>query len=155
MHRVFRHLRVLWRAESAVTEARLRMLVRRVVLLALAGLIAMFGLCMLNAAAFLALEKLWGPIWAAIAAALGDFVLAAAVAGIAAALRPSAELNAATELRQAAIDGIEAEFADLRDKLPWRSHRPFSPLDVALPAILIPLITAIIRGLRKTKPDRP
>jgi hypothetical protein len=38
------------------------------------------------------------------------------------------------------MDGIENEFTTLRDR-------------IALPIILVPLITAIIRGLRKNKPD--
>ena len=54
--------------------------------------------------------------------------------------RPGAELRAAIALRQAAMDGIESEFSTLRDR-------------IALPIILVPLITAIIRGLRKNKPD--
>ena len=48
----------------------------------------MFGLGMLNVATFFALELLWGPVWGAIAAALGDFVLAVVVVGIALAVRP-------------------------------------------------------------------
>ncbi len=67
----------LLRAESAITDARLRLLVRRFVLLGFAGLIAVFGLCMLNAATFLALDA----VWAAVAAALADLALAVAIAG--------------------------------------------------------------------------
>ena len=140
MPRAFRHIRVLWRLESGIVEARVRLIVRRSVLLAMAGLIALFGLGMLNVAAFLALEARWGAVWAAAATALGDFVIAIVVAGIALAARSSSELKAAVALRQAAMDGIEGEFTALREQ-------------IALPILLVPLITAIIRGLRKNKPD--
>lgn len=140
MPSLLRHVRVLWRLESGIAEGRIRLIVRRSVLLVLAGLTALFGLGMLNVAAFLALESRWGPIWGATATALGDFVIAATFAGIAVTSRPGAELRAAIALRQAAMDGIESEFSTLRDR-------------IALPIILVPLITAIIRGLRKNKPD--
>jgi hypothetical protein len=139
LQRLIRQIRVLARLQSGIAEARLRLVVRRSILLLLAGLIALFGLCLLNVAAFFALRALWGPVWAAAAMAGGDFVIAIVVAGIALTAKPSAELKAAVELRQAAIDGIEAEFSGLREQ-------------ITLPLILIPLVTAIIRGVRKNKP---
>ena len=152
MHRLFRHLRVLWRVESTIAKARLRVTMRRSVLYASAALIAVFGLGMLNVAAFFALEPRWGPVWAAVAAALGDFVLAVVVVAIALAVRPGFDLNSAVELRQAAIDGIEGEFAALQEQFAWLSRAARHPIDTALPAILVPLITAIVRGLRRNKP---
>ena len=154
LHRLLHHFRTLLRAESATADARLRLLVRRALLLGFAGLIAVFGLTMLNAAVFLALESRWGPLWAASAAALADFVPAIAIAAIALTLRSSSKLNAAIELRQTAMDGIEHELGELQAMLPWRSHRATNPLDIALPAMLIPLATVIIRGLRKHRVDR-
>ncbi len=151
LHWLVGHFGALLRAESAITDARLRLLVRRFVLLGFAGLAAVFGLCMLNAAAFLALEALWGPVWSAVAAALADLALAVAIAGIALALRSSSRLDTAIELRQTAMDGLENELSDL----PWLSRRTMTPLDVAVPAMLLTLITVIIRGLRKKKPDQP
>lgn len=151
MHRVFRHLRVLWRVESTIAEARLRVALRRSVLYALAGLIAAFGLGMLNVAAFFALQPRWGPEGAAVAAALGDFAVAIAVVGIALLASPGSDLTAATELRQTALDGMEAEFSTLQEPFAWLSRAARNPIDTALPAILVPLVTAIVRGLRKNK----
>ena len=153
MQRAFRHVRVLWRAERIIAETRLRITLRRAMLYALAGLIAVFALGMLNVAAFLYLETLWGPVWAALAAALGDLVLAAIVAGIALAMRPGPEVTAALELRDAAIDGLEAELGPLQERLGWLSRAARDPLDTMLPAILVPLVTAIVRSLRKDKPS--
>ena len=131
---------MLWRSELEIVEARLLSVVRRSIFLLLAGLIALAGLCMLNVAAFFMLEARYGPVSAAVAMAIGDFVIAAAIAGIAASSRSGSRLKAALEQRQAAIGGIEDDFSALRDQ-------------ITLPLVLIPLITAIIRGLRKNKPE--
>lgn len=153
LHRVFRHLRVLWRVEATIAEARLHVTLRRSVLYALAGLIAIFGLAMLNAAAFFALEARWGPVWAAVVAALGDFVVAIVVAAIALAVRPGSHVEAAIELRQSALDSLDAEFSALQEPFAWLSRAARNPVDAALPAIMVPLIAAIVRGLRKGKTD--
>jgi len=43
LNRKFRHVRVLWRAEGTIAEARLQIAMRRSVLYVLAGLIALLG----------------------------------------------------------------------------------------------------------------
>ena len=153
MHRVLSHLRILWRVESTIAEARLRVTVHRAVLYIFAALIAVFGLGMLNVAAFFALQPHWGATWAAFAAALGDFVLAIIAVLIAVAVRPGADVNTALELRQAAIEGLEAELSALQEPLAWISRAARNPIDTALPAIIVPLITAIVRGLRKNRAE--
>jgi len=150
---VFRHLRVLWRAERIIAETRLRVLLRRSMLYAFAGLIAVFGLAMLNVAAYFFLAAYWGAVWAALAAALGDLVIALIVVLIAFAIRPGPELPAAIELRDVSIEGLEAELGPLQDRFAWLSRAARDPFDTVLPAILIPLITSIVRGLRKSKPE--
>jgi hypothetical protein len=147
-----RHLRILWRAERIIAETRLRIMLRRSMLYALAGLIAVFGLGMLNVAAFLILESHWGPVWASLIAALGDFVIVVVVVLIALAIRPGPEMTAALELRDISVDGLEAELAPLQERFAWLSRAARDPLDTVLPAILVPLITSIIRSLRKSKP---
>jgi hypothetical protein len=59
----------------------------------------------------------------------------------------------AVELRQTALDGMEDEITALQEPFAWLSRAARNPIDTALPAILIPLVTAIVRGLRKHKPD--
>ena len=153
MQVVFRHLRVLWRAERIVAETRLRVLLRRSMLYAFAGLIAVFGLAMLNVAAYFFLRGLWGPIWAALAAAVGDFVIALAVVLSALAIKPGPELPAALELRDVSMQGLEAELAPLQDRFAWLTRAARDPFETVVPAMLIPLITSIMRGLRKNKPE--
>jgi hypothetical protein len=127
LHRVFRRLRVLWRVESVIAETRLRVMMRRYVLYAFAVLIAAFGLSLLNVAAFVGLEPRWGPMWAALAAALGDLVLALVVVGMVLAAKPGSELNSVLELRQAAIDGIEAELGLLQERSPGSPASRMTP----------------------------
>lgn len=148
---MFRRFHLLWRAETAVATARFHTLMRRSVLLALAALIAALGLCMLNIAAYFALQPFWGTVWAAVAVAAGDFLLAVIVALAAVATKQSNELNAAIELRQAAIDEFSGRgdrdqrlFGDARDSI-----------DIALLAVAIPLMTKIIRSLRKKQAGTP
>ena len=144
---------MLWRAERIIAETRLRVLLRRSMLYALAGLIAVFGLAMLNVAAYFFLRGLWGPIWAALAAALGDLVIALIVVLIALAVRPGPELPAAIELRDMSIEGLEGELGPLQERFAWLGRAARDPFDTVLPAILIPLVTSIMRGLRKSKPE--
>lgn len=122
-------------------------------LYAFAGLIAVFGLGMLNVAAYFLLAAHWGPIWAALAAALGDFVIAALVVGVALAIRPGPEITAAAELRDISLEGLEAELGPLQERFAWLTSAKRDPLETILPAILIPLISAVMRGLRKNKAE--
>jgi hypothetical protein len=153
LQRIFRHARVLWRVEGTIAQARFGLTMRRSVLYALAGLIAVFGLAMLNVAAFFAFQPSWGPVWAAVAAALGDFVVAAVVAVIASTAKPGPHLNAALEMRQSALDGIDAEIEALQHPFAWLSGTARNSIDAALPALLIPLVTAIVRGMRRKKAE--
>ena len=93
LQRIFRHARDLWRVEGTIAHARFGLTMRRSVLYALAGLIAIFGLAMLNVAAFFGFQAAWGPVWAAVAAACGDFVVAAIVAAIALTTKPGPHLE--------------------------------------------------------------
>jgi hypothetical protein len=153
LQRIFRHARALWQVEGTIAHARFGLTMRRTVLYAMAGLIAVFGLGMLNVAAFFAFQSSWGPVWAAVAAALGDFLVAAIVAVVALTAKPGPHLNAALDMRQSALDGIDAEIATLQHPFAWLSRGAHSSIDAALPAILIPLATAIVRGLRRKKAE--
>jgi hypothetical protein len=85
---------------------------------------------------------------------LGDLGLALFCVAMALGTRPGPELDTALELRRAAIDGVEAEVGPALSRFDWLSRLTRDPIEAALPAILVPLITAIIRGIRKGKPDK-
>jgi hypothetical protein len=151
---ISRYLRILWRAEVIIAQTRLRVMIRSCALYGLSVVVAAFGLGMLNVAGFVALEPRWGLMWAAITVALGDFTLALIILAVALTTRPPSELNSALDLRQAATEGLEAELGPLQERLAWLSRLARDPADAAFAGFLIPLVTAIIRALRK-KDDAP
>jgi hypothetical protein len=153
---------VLQKAETLIGRMWLHVMARRLGLLALAGLIAVFGLAMANVAGFYALQVSQGPVWAATIVAVADFVLALVIALISRNLRPGAEIDHALEARKAAIEtiqesvldvkaGIDAIGDDIRgvkDSIAGIIH---DPLDAALQGILLPAAQSLIGGLRRKK----
>jgi hypothetical protein len=139
---IFRHARVLWRAESLIIEIKLRSAMRRASLAAFAGLIAVFGLAMLNVAAYFALRPYWGDALSMLAVAAADFVIAGILVAIASREPASRDLEFATELRDQAMEGIENESKVAADRL---VHRP---VEVAggISSILFSLLMGFLRG---------
>jgi hypothetical protein len=157
---VVRHLRILWRADSIIADIYLRLLVTRSGLLSFAGLIAVFGLVMLNVAGYLALGQQWGQIWAAVAMALIDFVISLVLVVIAARTKPGRELDLALEVRGIALHGLQNEAAALQaELLAFRNELRDAkanlvrfvkhPLDSALPALIGPLGRIVLKSMKK------
>lgn len=145
LNAIFRHVRVLWRAETLIVEIKLRQALRRAGLMAFAGLIAVFGLAMLNVAAYFALAPLWGDAWAMFAVAVADFVIAGILVAMATGASASRDLEFATELRDQAIEGIEVETKVATDRL---VHRPVE-FAGSMSSILLSLLTGFFRGRRQ------
>jgi hypothetical protein len=160
MDSLVRHLRILWRADSIIADIYLRLLVNRSGLISFAGLIAVFGLLMLNVAGYLALEQIWGRVWAAVAMSLIDFVISLLLVMIAARTKPGRELDLALEVRGIALRGLEneasavqAELVALRDEFHdlkanltrFVKH----PLDTTLPTLIGPLGSILLKALKK------
>ena len=141
-----RHLRILWRAESIIADIHLRLLLSRSRLLSLAGLIAVFGLVMLNVAGFLALGQVWGQVWAAVAMGVIDLFICAVLVLVAMRARPGRELDLAHEVRDMALDRLEGDVADL-------SRFVKHPLDAALPALIGPLTSIVVKSLKKRREE--
>ena len=160
MDNLVRHLRILWRADSIIADTYFRLLVTRSGLISFAGLIAVFGLLMLNVAGYLALGQIWGQIWAAVVMALIDFVISFLLVAVAARSKPGRELDLALEVRGMALRGLEAEASALQAELvalrdEFRDARANlarfvkHPLDTALPALIGPLGSLVIKSLKK------
>lgn len=159
--RLVRNGRLLWRAESIVAEIRLHHLMARSGTVMGAGLIAVFGLLMLNVAGFFVLDPRVGSAAAAGLVALLDFVLAGVLFAAALRARPSRELDLALEVRQLAIDeleadarGLQAEFATLRAEVTTVRNAALGflkhPLDGAISNLVVPLAGIVIKSLRKS-----
>lgn len=155
LDRLARHLRVLLRADSIIADIHVRMLATRSRLISLAGLIAVFGLVMLNVAGYFALGQLWGQTWAAVAMGLIDFSISGLLIVVAARSKPGRELELAHEVRKMALTRLEedlaavqAELVGLRTSL---TRIVKHPLDAALPALIGPLAAIVLQSLKRRR----
>lgn len=160
MDALVRNLRIVWRAESIVAEARVKTVARSSALWVAAGALALFGYVMCDVAVFFALQPSVGPMWAAAIVGGGNFLVAAILALVAARAQPGREVELAQEVRDMALAeletearAIQAQFVGVRDDLRGlqRSIGNFvrHPLDNALPQLVVPLAGLVLKALRK------
>ena len=142
---ILRQARALLRAESLIAEIRLRALLRRTVASALAGLIAVFGLAMLDLAAYLALVPIWGGIWAAVAVAFGDFLVAVLIIIVGGRGASGPELTLATELRDQAMEAVELDVKHAFDGVTGLVRGP-AQFASSASALVIALLNAFLKG---------
>jgi hypothetical protein len=143
---IVKHLRVLWRTDTIIADIRMRHLLVGMGLRALAALIAAFGLLMLELSAYFALVQIWSAIAAAAILGAVDFVIAAALFVIAARPSTGRELELASEIHGSSIDALQLEARALQSQLSGMIHHPLNGM---LPSLIVPLITIIIRSLKK------
>lgn len=151
MQTMLRDLRTLWRAERIIAESQLRLAFRRTALAAVAGIVALVGLGMLNATGFLALAPIWGPALAAFALAVADLAIAAIVLVVALSARAGPEYDLAVELRDLSMKDLETEFASTSKNplgLLSGGGNGRDPLEALLPVVLMPLLTAAVRAVK-------
>jgi hypothetical protein len=157
-----RDLRLLQQADSLLGRLWLKLMARRLGFYALASLIGALGLGMANLAGYLALEAIMGPVWAAAALAIVDFIIAAAIFLAAMNSDFGSDIDQAFDARQTAIravetdglelkatiDGLRQEVRDIRDTVAAFAH---NPLDAAAQKLLIPAAISLVNGLRSNK----
>jgi hypothetical protein len=148
------NLRAILRANSIIADIHARHLVARSSLTGFAALIAAFGLLMLGLAAYLALERIVGPVWAAASVGLANCVIALVLVLIAARIRPGRDLDLAREVHRTAMEALisdgralETEFANFK-----QSFR--HPLDSVLPGLIVPLASILIKIIQKKTDTR-
>ena len=153
MNRISRNISIVLRTERMIARRHMAVIRNQTGLYAFAGLVSLIGLVMLNVAAFYALITVMAAQFAALIVALGNLVLAGALVLIAGRLSPGKELEPVTELRDLAIAELEAEaelaVAEARGMSANVRRIARDPLGTALPALLGPLISALLSG-RKT-----
>jgi hypothetical protein len=113
---------------------------------AFAALIAAFGLLMLELSTYFALVQIWNAIFAAAILGAANFVIAAALFVITARPPAGRELELANEIHGSSIDALQVEARALQSQAPGMIHHP---LNGVLPLLIVPLITIIIRSLKK------
>ncbi|MCB1365173.1 MAG: phage holin family protein [Rhodobacteraceae bacterium] len=153
MNRISRNISIVLRTERMIARRHMAVIRNQTGLYAFAGLVSLIGLVMLNVAAFYALITVMAAQFAALIVALCNLVLAGALVLIAGRLSPGKELEPVTELRDLAIAELEAEaelaVAEAREMSANVRRIARDPLGTALPALLGPLISALLSGRKK------
>ncbi len=145
---VVKSLRVLWRTDRIIADIRIRHLLVGLGLRAFAALIAAFGLLMLELSAYFALVQIWSAISAAAILGAVNFLIAAVLLAIASRPPAGRELELATEIHGSAVDALQLEARALQSQVSGMVHHP---LNGVLPLLLVPLITIIVKSLKKPK----
>ncbi len=146
--KVVKHLRALWRTDRIIAEIRLRHMLVGLGLRAFAALIAAFGLLMLELSAYFALVQIWSAISAAAILGAANFVIAAVLFVVGGRPPSGRELELATEIHGSSIEALQHEARALQSQFTGMVHHP---LNSALPLVLVPLITIIIKSLKKSR----
>lgn len=143
---VIKHLRALWRTDRIIADIRMRHMLIGLGLRAFAALIAAFGLLMLELSAYFALVQIWSAILAAAILGAVNFAIAAILFLIAGRPPGGRELELAAEIHGSAVEGLQLEARALQSQVSGAIH---NPLNGILPLLIVPLITIIIKSLKK------
>ncbi len=146
---LIRHLRILWRADAILAEIRLHQLFTRFGLTALAALVALFGLLMLELAAYFALVQQMSAVLAAAILGVINFAVAGLLVLIGARRKPGRDYELALEVHNSAMDALGGEAEALRAELQGLINTLKHPLDGALLGLIAPLVTSLLRTQRK------
>jgi hypothetical protein len=149
---VVKHLRALWRTDRIIAEIRMRHMLVGLGLRAFAALIAAFGLLMLELSAYFALVQIWSAISAAAILGAANFVIAAVLFVVGGRPPSGRELELATEIHGSAVEALQNEARALQSQFTGMVHHP---LNSVLPLVLVPLITVIVKSLRKSRETAP
>ncbi|MGZ5872803.1 MAG: phage holin family protein [Bradyrhizobium sp.] len=152
MENVVKHLRALWRTDRIIADLRMRHLLVGLGLRAFAALIAAFGLLMLELSAYFALVQVLSAIYAAAILGVANFVIAAILFAIAARPPSGHEYELASQIHDASVDALQIEARALQSHVSGVIH---NPLNSVLPLVIIPLLTIIIKSLKKPATAAP
>lgn len=145
---IARNLRALWRADKIIADIRLRHMLVGLGLRAFAALIAAFGLLMFELAAYFALVQVWSAIVAAAVLGAFNLIIAGIILLIAARQPAGRDLELANEIHGTAIDALQLEAQVIQAHFTQALR---NPLNSILPSLIAPLLTIVLRSLRKTK----
>lgn len=145
---VVKHLRALWRTDRIIAEIRLRHMLVGLGLRAFAALIAAFGLLMLELSAYFALVQIWSAISAAAILGAANFAIAAILFVVGGRQPSGRELDLAAEIHGSSIEALQNEARALQSQFTGMVQHP---LNSALPLVLGPLITIIMKSLKRSR----
>ena len=153
MSRISRNVSIILRAERTIARRQFRIVCLQIGLMAMAGLIAIIGLVMLNVAAFMALTERLGPAPAAASVAGVNLAIACLLAWIAGQFSASDDIAPLVEVRNMAMEDLEAEIdmateqvVELTDGVKQLVR---DPLGTVGSSMIIPLVTAVLSVAKK------
>lgn len=147
-----RNLRALFKADTAIADIRMQHLLVSFGLKAVAALVALFGLLLVELAAYFALVQTWTVIHSALALAAINFLMAGAVLIIAVKRPLSRELDLAHEVHDAAIRNLQADFLSYPTQATALLRHPIARL---LPSLILPMITLGLGALQRSQSSAP
>ncbi len=151
--RIGRNLTVAFRAERVIARRRLAVVRTQTGLMAFAGLIAGIGVIMISIAFFFFLSERFGNTTAGLLVGLIDFLIAGVLVMIAVRLTAEPELEPAIEVRDLALEDIEAEVEnavdEVRDLAKGFGQFTKDPWSVAGQNLLGPLLSILLKTLKK------
>jgi hypothetical protein len=152
-NRVGRNISVALRAERVIAQRRVAAIRKQTGMMAFAGLVAGIGVVMINVAAFFGLATSLGNAWAAVVVAMANFAIAALVALLASRADAEKDLDSVIEVRDLAMEEIEAELGDALDEardLAANVRRiARDPLGTAGLGLIVPVLTLLAKTLKK------
>lgn len=146
--KIIKNLRALWRTDRIIAEIRMRHMLVGLAMRAFAALIAAFGLLMLELAAYFALVQVLSAIYAAMILGAVNFAIAGVLLVIAGRSPSGRELELANEIHGSAVDALQNEARTVQAQFTGMVHHP---LNSALPMLLVPLISIIVKSLKKSR----
>ena len=153
MNRIYRNLSIALRAERLIAQRKMKVVRTQTGLMAAAGIAAGVGLIMLNVAVYFALTTKLSPQLAALVVALANIALAVVLGVFAGRISADDDVRVATEVRDMALEDIEAEVEDttraVKEVVEDVRQLVKNPLGSALPNIVGPLASALLKSGRK------
>jgi len=152
MNRITRNLSIILRSERLIAQRHMALLRRQTGLFAAAGLVAGLGIIMLNMAGYLALAGVMSKPMAALIVAGVNIAVAGLLAVIAGRSTADAETAPVAEVRDLALEDLEAELQVALDEVKQvadgirRVGR--DPLGQIAPGLVAALTKALIKNLK-------
>ena len=151
--RISRNAHIALRAERVIARRRLAVIRTQTGFMAFAGVMAAIGVLMVNVASFYWLSASFGNALAGGILAVVNFLLAAILATLASRMSAEHELEPVIEVRDLAMEDIEAELSDGLAEAKYLADNvrriASDPLGSAAPALLGPILSLLVGSLKK------
>ncbi|SLN36848.1 phage holin family protein [Ruegeria meonggei] len=152
MSRISRNISIILRAERLIAQRHLTIAAKRTGFYAAAGLAVGLAVVMLNIAGFFWLSVTLSKPLAALIVAAANLLLAVILALLANAQSPQADTTAAVELRDMALNDIEAEIKDsLSDARDTVAGIRRDPIGTLTPEVFSAILSTLIKYARRRK----